>query len=105
MLLALKRVGRHAHQQIIELGSDSDVSVGNCLVDMHTRCGSMEDACRVFFHKIPSCDVVKCTRHWNHFERSLVQVQDSPVAPGEITKNNTHHTVLSIEQLLSEGVG
>jgi hypothetical protein len=44
MLLTLKRVGRHAHQQIIELGCDSDVSVGNCLVDMHTRCGSMEDA-------------------------------------------------------------
>lgn len=60
MLLASKRVGRHAHPQIIEHGCDLDVSVGNCLVDMHTRCGSMDDACGVFFHIIPSCDVVKC---------------------------------------------
>ncbi len=34
--------------------------VGSSLVDMSAKCGSMEDACRVF-NKMPSCDVVA----WN----------------------------------------
>jgi len=34
--------------------------VGNSLVDMYAKCGSMEDACKVF-NKLPSWDVVS----WN----------------------------------------
>ncbi|KAH8964129.1 hypothetical protein BDL97_04G048000 [Sphagnum fallax] len=52
--------GRSAHEQIIENGWDLDVFVGNSLVDMYAKCGSMEDACRVF-KKLPSHDVVS----WN----------------------------------------
>ncbi len=33
--------GRSAHEQILQSGWDSDVKVGNCLVDMYTKCGSM----------------------------------------------------------------
>jgi hypothetical protein len=40
--------GRCAHQQIIQSSWDSDIFVGNCLVDMYAKCGSIEDACRVF---------------------------------------------------------
>jgi pentatricopeptide repeat domain-containing protein 1 len=33
--------GRSAHEQIIQSGWDSDVKVGNCLVDLYAKCGSM----------------------------------------------------------------
>ncbi len=52
--------GRCAHKQIIQNGWDSDVFVGNSLVDMYAKCGSMEDAWRVF-NRMPSRDVVS----WN----------------------------------------
>jgi pentatricopeptide repeat protein len=40
--------GRRTHEQIIESGWESDVFVGSSLVDMYAKCGSMEDAQRVF---------------------------------------------------------
>ncbi len=53
--------GMCAHiEQIIESGWDSDVFIGNCSVDMHAKCGNMEDVYRVF-NKIPLHDVVP----WN----------------------------------------
>jgi pentatricopeptide repeat protein len=52
--------GRCIHQQIIQSGLESDVSVANSLVDMYTKCGSIEDAWRVF-NKMPSRNVVT----WN----------------------------------------
>jgi len=39
---------RSVHQQIIGCGWDSDIFVANSLVDMYTKCESIEDACRVF---------------------------------------------------------
>jgi hypothetical protein len=33
--------GRSAHEKMIQSGRDSDVKVGNCLVDMYAKCGSM----------------------------------------------------------------
>jgi hypothetical protein len=35
--------GRCVLEQIIDCGWNSDVFVGNCLVDMYVKCGSMED--------------------------------------------------------------
>ncbi len=52
--------GRCVHQQIIQSGLESDVFVGNSLVDMYAKCGSMEDAWRVF-NKMPSRDVITWT--------------------------------------------
>jgi pentatricopeptide repeat protein len=52
--------GRWAHEQIIENGCESDVFVGNSLVDMYAKCGSMEHACKVF-NKMSSRDVIS----WN----------------------------------------
>jgi pentatricopeptide repeat protein len=46
--LAALEEGRHLHQQIIQSGCESDVLVGNSLVDMYAKCGSIEDAWRVF---------------------------------------------------------
>jgi len=49
--------GRRAHEQIIQRGWESDVFVGNSLVDMYAKCASMDDAWRVF-NKMPSCSPV-----------------------------------------------
>ncbi|KAH9536459.1 hypothetical protein CY35_16G000400 [Sphagnum magellanicum] len=52
--------GRRTHERIIQSRCESDVFVRNSLVDMYAKCGSMEDACRVF-NTMPSHDVVS----WN----------------------------------------
>ncbi len=52
--------GRCVHQDIIQSGLESDVFVGSSLVNMYAKCGSMEDAWRVF-NKMPSRTVVT----WN----------------------------------------
>jgi pentatricopeptide repeat protein len=45
--------GRFVHKQLIESGFESDVFVGSSLVDLDAKCGSIEDAWRVF-NKMPS---------------------------------------------------
>ncbi len=45
--------GRHAHEQVIQNGCESDVFVGNSLVDMYAKRGSIEDAWKMF-KKMPS---------------------------------------------------
>ncbi|KAJ7295918.1 hypothetical protein O6H91_Y155500 [Diphasiastrum complanatum] len=52
--------GRKLHLDIIRSGFESDVVVGNTLVDMYAKCGCIEDACKVF-NKIEKRDVVS----WN----------------------------------------
>ncbi len=49
--------GRFVCQQIIESVLESDVFVGNNLVDMYTKCGSLE-AAWIVFNKMPSRDIV-----------------------------------------------
>ncbi len=58
-LVALEE-GRSIHQQIIHSGCELVIFVGNSLVDMYAKCGSMEDACKVF-NKMSSRNVVS----WN----------------------------------------
>ncbi len=53
--------GRCVHKQIIEHGWDSDVFVANSLIDMYARCGSMEDAWRVFIVAIQVWWMKACT--------------------------------------------
>ncbi|CAM6061129.1 unnamed protein product [Sphagnum tenellum] len=85
--------GRCAHEQIIERGWDSDVFVGSSLVDMYAKCGSMEDAWKVF-NKMRSRDVVTwtailggCAMHGHgkdalqHFERMC----EEGVEPNDVT--------------------
>jgi pentatricopeptide repeat protein len=45
--------GRPAHKQIVESEKDSDFFVRSSLVDMYAKCGSMEEALRVF-NELPS---------------------------------------------------
>jgi pentatricopeptide repeat protein len=49
---------RLIHEQLIQIsGCKSDVFVGTNLIDMYAKCGSIEDAWRVF-NKMPSQDVI-----------------------------------------------
>ncbi len=43
-IIVVLEEGRCAHEQIIQSGWGSDIFVGNSLVDMYAKCGSMEDA-------------------------------------------------------------
>jgi len=52
--------GRHAHEQIIQSGFESDSFVGSSLVNMYAKCGSIEDP-RSVFNKMPSRNAVS----WN----------------------------------------
>jgi pentatricopeptide repeat protein len=40
--------GRCIHTQILQRGCESDVHAGNSLIDMYTKCGSIEDTQKVF---------------------------------------------------------
>eukprot|EP01018_Ginkgo_biloba_P027654 Gb_41804 [translate_table: standard] len=53
-------VGKLAHALTIKTGIESDISVGNGFVSMYVKCGSIEDAHRVF-NKMSTRDIVS----WN----------------------------------------
>ncbi|KAH9549386.1 hypothetical protein CY35_10G016600 [Sphagnum magellanicum] len=85
--------GKCVHQQIVECGWDSDVFVANSLIDMYAKCGSMEDAWRVF-NKMPSRDVVTwttilggCAMHGHGKEalKYFEQMCEEGVQPNDIT--------------------
>ncbi|KAA0065508.1 hypothetical protein IC582_030185 [Cucumis melo] len=56
--LADLQLGRQAHSHVLkhgfrfQYGEDSDVFVGNSLIDMYMKCGSVENGCRVFQHML-----------------------------------------------------
>ncbi len=52
--------GRSVHEQIIQSGCGSDVSVANTLIDMYMKCGSIDNAQNVF-NNMPTRDVIS----WN----------------------------------------
>ncbi|CAK9253966.1 unnamed protein product [Sphagnum jensenii] len=85
--------GRCVHQQIIESGWDSNVFVGNSLVDMYAKCGSMEDV-QTVFNKMPSHDVISwnailggCAMHGHGNEalKLFEQMCEEGVKPDDIT--------------------
>lgn len=63
--------GKAVHACIIESGLESDVYIGNTLVDMYANCRTLEDACRVF-NRLPMRDVVT----WNTLIAAHTQYGD-----------------------------
>jgi len=47
-IVAALEEGRAVHKQIVQNGWESNLFVGNCLIDMYGKCGSLEEATRVF---------------------------------------------------------
>ncbi|XP_031404654.1 pentatricopeptide repeat-containing protein At1g25360 [Punica granatum] len=60
--------GRQLHGQIMKLGHDSSLSVGNALITMYARCGTVEDSYNVFL-TMPCLDSVS----WNAMIAALGQ--------------------------------
>lgn len=46
--LGLIEQGRLIHEQLLETGLESDMTVGNALIDMYAKCGTVEDASTLF---------------------------------------------------------
>eukprot|EP00250_Pteridium_aquilinum_P007001 c16802_g1_i1 orf=813-1508(+) len=55
--LAALEQGKHVHAQIVQRGFESDLFVGNSLIDMYSKCGSLSDAL-VVFNRMLEQDVV-----------------------------------------------
>ncbi|CAM6044111.1 unnamed protein product [Sphagnum compactum] len=90
--------GKCAHQQIIQSGCESHPFVISSLVDMYAKCGSMEDAQRVFNklppHDMPSRDVVTWNAmiggyaihgHGKEALKQFEQMREEGVQPDDIT--------------------
>ncbi|KAJ7536349.1 hypothetical protein O6H91_12G065500 [Diphasiastrum complanatum] len=60
--------GKLIHEKIIKSGFHLDMVVGNALVDMYSKCGSLEDARKVF-NALPNRDIVS----WNTMIRGYSQ--------------------------------
>eukprot|EP01018_Ginkgo_biloba_P013574 Gb_33693 [translate_table: standard] len=58
--LAALEQGKDIHDELVRCGFQSDVFVGNALVDMYAKCGSIENA-RHVFDTMPQRDVVSWT--------------------------------------------
>ncbi|KAJ7526930.1 hypothetical protein O6H91_16G028000 [Diphasiastrum complanatum] len=54
-------LGKHLHSEIIRNGFESDLIVGNTLIDMYAKCGCIEDAHQVF-NKMSERNVVSWTQ-------------------------------------------
>lgn len=55
--IAALKEGKLVHADIIRSGCESDMYVASALIDMFTKCGSLEDACRLF-DRLSKRDVV-----------------------------------------------
>ncbi|KAJ7559475.1 hypothetical protein O6H91_04G086500 [Diphasiastrum complanatum] len=67
--------GRHLHSEIILYSYDSDFFLASSLVDMYCKCGSIEDASRIF-NKLPAHDVVS----WSAMVAGYVKCEESEKA-------------------------
>jgi len=107
--VAVIEEGRCVHQQIIRSGLESDVFVGSSLVDMYAKCGSIEDAGKVF-EKMPSQDVVSWTamifghvqcREGQNALELFQQMQQEGMRPNSVTfvgALNAYASVLALEE-------
>jgi pentatricopeptide repeat protein len=110
-LQALEK-GRLVYEQIVQSGFESHVFVGNSLVNMYAKLGSIEDAWRAF-NKMTSCDVVS----WTAMIMALVkcglgqkalelfrQMQHEGVHPDPITFIGVLNACASVAALDEAGV-
>ncbi|KAJ7536751.1 hypothetical protein O6H91_12G081800 [Diphasiastrum complanatum] len=99
--------GRDAHAQIIQTGWDSDIFVGNSLVDMYAKCGSIAEAYKVF-SGMPTRDVVS----WNTMIMGYVkcemprmalelydQMRDEKIEPDAFTFSGVLNACSGLEAL------
>eukprot|EP01018_Ginkgo_biloba_P036294 Gb_10035 [translate_table: standard] len=93
-LAALKQ-GKEIHNYIIRSGIESDVFVGNALIDLYTKSGNIEDACQ-HFDKMSHRNVISWTAmissyaqggHGDQALKLFSQMQLAGIEPNVITWN------------------
>eukprot|EP01018_Ginkgo_biloba_P033469 Gb_14617 [translate_table: standard] len=91
--LSVLQQGRQVHAHIIGTGFEFDVVVGNAIVDMYAKCGSIADACNMF-DKMPARNMVSwttmitgCAQHGRGEEALYLfqQMLEEGMKPNEIT--------------------
>eukprot|EP01018_Ginkgo_biloba_P008630 Gb_28771 [translate_table: standard] len=91
--LVILHAGKEVHENIIRSGFQSDIFVGNALVDMYAKCGSIENA-RQVFDKMPRQDVISWTAmivgyamhgHGKEALQLFKQMQQSGTKPDNVT--------------------
>eukprot|EP01018_Ginkgo_biloba_P002631 Gb_30096 [translate_table: standard] len=96
--LAALEQGMEIHGEVIRSGFESDVFVGNALIDMYSKCGSIEEA-RDMFDKMPERDVVSWTAIIAGYARNgqameALRVFRQMQLSGEKPNSNTFASVL-----------
>eukprot|EP00250_Pteridium_aquilinum_P003385 c136_g1_i1 orf=56-2992(-) len=101
------KLGRHVHNHMIESGGQTNVILGNALIDMYVSCGDLEDAQEIF-DTLSSRNVVSWTtlivgysKHKQAEEalRVYQQMQLEKVSPNEVTLVNVISTCYSVGAL------
>lgn len=91
--LAALEQGRHIHLLLVENGLELELCIGNTLVDMYAKCGSLDDATAMFC-RLPERDVVTWSAmisgyadHSNYFLASgcFEKMQDDGWMPDDVT--------------------
>lgn len=100
--------GKELHSQIVRTGWQSDVTVATALISMYTKCGSLEEASKVF-NQMPEKNVVSwnafiasCCRHGSAKEAFEVfkQMRRANVNPDHVTFMTLLHACSSPEALV-----
>lgn len=91
--LADLKVGKMIHTNVMSCGFGSDDAIGNALVNMYSKCGSVDDAWRTF-DNLTNRDIVSWTTmvaayaHHGHAKEALnvfQRMEDERVTPNEIS--------------------
>lgn len=99
--------GKRMHELVLVFGCEQDVVVGNALVNLYGKCGSIEDARRIF-ERMPNWDVVS----WNALiaiysqhglGKQALQIFHQMQLEGVITDTITFIGILSACDCVSEG--
>lgn len=105
--LAALEQGKQIHGFIIERGVGLEISIGNTLIDMYGKCGSLEKA-RMVFDKMPKRNIVTWSaviaaygQHGNAFEALQLfgQMQQAGREPDQIILASVLNTCASIAVL------
>eukprot|EP01018_Ginkgo_biloba_P004259 Gb_29466 [translate_table: standard] len=105
--LAVLENGKDVHARIIKSALESDIVLGNALIDMYAKCGSMESACHMF-DKMVQRDLVSWTSMITGYaqlgqgEKALklfYQMQRSEIKPNQFTFASVLRACASVEAL------
>ncbi|OVA20251.1 Pentatricopeptide repeat [Macleaya cordata] len=104
--LGWTRIGKSVHSCAIKLGFDSDVFVAGSMVDMYSKCGSLDMARRVF-DRMERRDLVTwngmITRYsQNYFGEEAIELFCQLQFEGFVPNNTTFSSVLRASTLISD---